>query len=322
MELPANGPKPPKTWIALAVAIIVLVWAVNFLAAKIGDRYLPPLTLASIRISVAALALLPFLFRRSTFPPGKAITARDLWTFTYLGFFSVCVNQICFTVGLRYTSVGHAAVIVGMGPVYTLILAVLLRMERATLRKVCGITVAFAGVSILGASGGISLYSPSLLGDMITFAGSLGFATYVVLGKRVAAKYDALTMTAFNHIAGALLILPLTIRQVRALGPIANWHNIAWQGWAAALFMAIFSSALAYVLYFWALRYVEATQLSAFTYALPVVAILLGVIWLGERSSWGQGLGGALALVGVYWVESDRKAQRVGVPPTNEMASR
>jgi drug/metabolite transporter (DMT)-like permease len=81
--------------------------------------------------------------------------------------------------------------------------------------------------------------------------------------------------------------------------------------------MALFSSALAYVLYFWALRYLEATQLAAFTYALPVVAILLGVVFLGERTSWSQALGGALALAGVYWVESGRKSvtqkvQRVG----------
>lgn len=296
---------------AAAVAAIILIWAVNFIVAKIGDRYLPPLTLASVRVTVATLALLPILLlpRPSVPAARREFTLRDLWTFTYLGFFGVCVNQICFTVGLRYTPVGHAAVIVGMGPVYTLILAVLLRMERATLHKVTGIAVAFAGMIVLAASGGVSLRSPSLVGDLITFAGSVGFATYVVLGKRVAAKYSALTMTAFNHLAGAVLILPLTIHQLRALGPVANWRSIAWQGWAAALFMALFSSALAYILYFWALRYLEATQLAAFTYALPVVAILLGVLWLGERSSWTQAFGGALALAGVYWVESGRKSE-------------
>jgi drug/metabolite transporter (DMT)-like permease len=303
---PAHA-RPPKVLLTTAVLSIVLIWAINFLAAKIGDRYLPPLTLASFRITIATLALLPFLFhpRRRSWPGG--MTLRDLWTFTYLGFFGVCVNQIGFTVGLRYTPVGHAAIIVGMGPVYTLILAVLLGMERATLRKVTGIAIAFLGMAILGASSGISSSSPFLLGDIITFAGSAGFATYVVLGKRVAAKYDALTMTAFNHLAGALLLLPLTIRQMRSLGPFVRWREIAWQGWAAALFMAIFSSALAYILYFWALRYLEATQLSVFTYALPVVAIALGVIFLGEKTSWSQALGGALALAGVYWVESGRK---------------
>jgi drug/metabolite transporter (DMT)-like permease len=286
----------------------VLIWAVNFIAAKIGVRYLPPLTLASLRVTLASLVLLPVLVHSRRGAPAP-ITAHDLWVFTYLGFFGVCVNQICFTVGLRYTSVGHAAVIVGMGPVYTLVLAVALRMERATVRKVIGIAVAFIGVTILGVSNGISIHSASMLGDLIAFLGSVGFSTYVVLGKRVARRYDTLTMTAFNHLAGALLILPLTIYQVRGLGPMGSWRRISWQGWAAVLFMALFSSALAYLLYFWALGYLEATELSAFTYALPVVAILLGVVWLGERTSWVQAFGGALALAGVYGVESGRKLQ-------------
>ena len=70
--------------------------------------------------------------------------------------------------------------------------------------------------------------------------------------------------------------------------------------------MAIFSSAVAYVFYFWLLRYLEASQLSAFTYLLPVVATILGIVWLGERGSWSQVLGGVLALGGVYWIESGR----------------
>jgi drug/metabolite transporter (DMT)-like permease len=137
--------------------------------------------------------------------------------------------------------------------------------------------------------------------------GSLGFATYAVLGKRVAGKYDALTMAAFNHFAGAIIILPVALHQARALGPFPRWRAIPWQGWAAVLYMAVFSSAMAYLLYFWLLRYLEASQLSAFTYLLPVLAVILGILWLGERGSAMQIVGGVLALAGVYWVESGRE---------------
>ena len=74
--------------------------------------------------------------------------------------------------------------------------------------------------------------------------------------------------------------------------------------------MAVFSSAMAYLLYFWLLRYLEVSQLSAFTYLLPVLAVILGIVWLGERGSGLQIVGGVLALAGVYWVESGRE------PPT------
>jgi hypothetical protein len=104
--------------------------------------------------------------------------------------------------------VGHSAVIVGMRPIYTLILAVLSRLERATWHKAAGMAIAFTGIAVLASEHGISTHSPSLLGDAITMTGSVGFATYAVLGKRVVREYDALTMTAYNHFAGALLVLP------------------------------------------------------------------------------------------------------------------
>jgi drug/metabolite transporter (DMT)-like permease len=247
-----------------------------------------------------------FADARRSISPG--ITLRDLWTFAYLGFFGVVVNQMCFTMGLRYTSVSHAAVIVGMGPIYTLILAVLFRLERATWHKVVGMTIALVGVAVLASENGMSARSPSLLGDAITMTGSIGFATYAVLGKRVAGRYDALTMVAFNHFAGAIIILPVALRQARQLGPFYRWRAIPWPAWAAVLFMAVCSSALAYLLYFWLLRYLEASQLSAFTYLLPVLAVILGILLLGERGSLLQIVGGTLALAGVYWVESGRES--------------
>jgi drug/metabolite transporter (DMT)-like permease len=298
-----------------SIGLVVVVWAVNFIAAKIGLRYLPPVTMASFRVAIAGLSMAPAYLFCSRLPAfadtrrarEQGFTRRDLWTFFYLGFFGVVVNQMCFTMGLRYTSVGHAAVIVGMGPIYTLVLAVLFRLERATWHKVVGMAIAFAGVAVLASENGISPRSPSLLGDAITMTGSIGFATYAVLGKRVAGRYDGLTMAAFNHFAGAIIVLPVTLHQARLLGGLARWRAVPWQGWAALLYMGLCSSALAYIFYFWLLRYLEASQLAAFTYLLPVLAVILGIVLLGERGSVLQIVGGGLALGGVYWVESGRE---------------
>ena len=322
----ASGRAPSRLARAAAVGLVVVIWAVNFIAAKIGLRYLPPITMASFRVTLAGLAMIPAYFLCSRLPafrdaqranparqvhadqPDRArgFTLRDGWTFVYLGFFGVVVNQMCFTMGLRYTSVSHAAVIVGMGPLYTLVLAVLFRLERATSHKIIGMLLALAGVAILASEHGISAHSPSLLGDAITMTGSLGFATYAVLGKRVARQYDGLTMTAFNHFAGALIVFPVAVHQARQLGPISRWREIPWPAWVAVLYMALLSSALAYVFYFWLLRYLEASQLAAFTYLLPVLATVLGIALLGEHGSAMQVVGGVLALAGVYWVESSR----------------
>lgn len=315
MRVEASSRRAPgRAALAGSIAIVILIWAVNFIAAKIGLRSLPAATLATFRVVLAGAVMLPSYLLCSRMPSfaeaaesrRRRFTLRDLWTFLYMGFFGVVMNQICFTVGLRYTSVSHAAVIVGMGPIYTLIFAVLLKLETATWRKVIGMLMAFAGIAVLTSENGISPHSPSVLGDAITTTGSVGFAMYVVLGKRLGNRYDPLTMTAFSHFAGALVVLPVAIFRAYMLGPEAQWRAIAWTGWAALLYMAIFSSAVAYVIYFWVLRYLEASQLSAFSYLLPVVATILGILWLGEKGSSNQVLGGVLALGGVYWIESGR----------------
>ena len=322
---------PGRAVIVSSVTAVVLIWAVNFIAAKVGVRYFPALTLAAFRVVLAALVMVPCYLagarragaatadgsteaalrgsgQASPSPTNVQVrfSGRDLWTFAYLGFFSVVMNQVCFTVGLRYTSVSHAAVIVGMGPIYALLLAVLMGLEKATRAKVAGMAVAFAGIAVLASDNLRSAHS-SLTGDAITFCGSMGFALYVVMGKRVAARYDSLTMTAFNHFAGGLLILPIAIRGAWSMGGVEALRRIPWQGWVAVVYMGAFGSALAYLLYFWLLRHFEASQLTAFTYALPVVATLMGILWLGEPASWAQALGGGLALAGLYWVEAGRR---------------
>jgi drug/metabolite transporter (DMT)-like permease len=310
----SSGRAPSPATVAASTGLIVIVWAFNFIAAKIGLLTLPGLAMASFRVLLAGIVMVPTYLlccRLPTFAEAAAIyrggfKIRDIWTFVYLGFLGVCVNQLCFTIGLQFTSVGHAAVIVGLGPFYVFVLAVLFRLETATWRKTTGMLIAITGVAILASESARNARASSLLGDAIVMTGSIGFAMYVVLGKRVACKYDALTMTAFNHFAGGLLVLPVALYMALKMHFAGNLGGQPWQAWAAVVYMAVFGSALAYVFYFWLLRYLEASQLSAFTYLLPVVATMLGILWLGEKGSWGQALGGALALGGVYWIESAR----------------
>lgn len=313
----SRGRAPSRRVIASLISLIVVIWAINFIAAKIGLRSFPALTMASFRVCAAGVVMIPFYLcmrRMKVFAEAAGVrkvgfTRRDAWTFLYLGFFGVSVNQFCFTLGLRYTSVSHSAIIVGMGPIYTLVLAVLLRLERATWHKAVGMAIAFTGIAVLASENGINSHSPSLLGDAITMTGSLGFAVYAVLGKRVSGEYDALTMTAYNHFAGALLLVPLALHQAHAMTIAGKWQSVPWQAWAAVFYMGLFGSAVAYVAYYWLLRYLEASQLSAFTYLLPILASILGILTLGEKGSWTQIFGGGLALAGVYWTESGRVAK-------------
>jgi len=313
---PSDGHRPSRSILVACITLIMAIWAVNYLAVKFALRFFQPLTLASFRVVAASIFMLgiyPIAARLPAFSADlkahkQPRTLRDLFTFAYLGFFCIGLNQMCFTVGLRYTSVAHSSLILGMGPIYALILAVLFRLEKLTLGKALGMAVSFIGVAILASGSALSRHSPTLMGDLITLCGSLAFALYVVLGKRVAGNYDALTMTTWNYLFGGLIILPIAINRAFALGPLVNWQAIPWTAWACLAFTAIFSSTLAYLFYFWLLRYLEASQLSAFSYLLPVSATILGILFLNERGSWSELLGAALALCGLFLTESARSS--------------
>jgi drug/metabolite transporter (DMT)-like permease len=288
---------PSRAVLFSMISLMMLIWGVNFIVAKVALRHLDPVTLASFRVVLSAALILPVYFasprRRGTFSRG------DVWEFVKLGLFGVAINQMCFTIGIHYTTVSHSALIVGMGPIYVLVLAWLMGLESMTWKKILGMTLAFSGVVVLAGEQGFSLEGGSLTGDLITLAGSWGFAFYVVLGKKVAPRFESVEMNTFNYLTGAALILPVAVRQALVL----DWRAVAWQGWAGLLFMAAFASVLAYLIYFWALRHVSASRIAAFSYLLPVLATLLGIVFLGEPVTKHLLVGGGLVMAGVYMAE-------------------
>jgi len=273
-----------------------VLWSFNYLAGKIALRHMDAFTLAAFRIDLALLVILPFyLFRRN----GTALRARDIWTLSYLGLFLV-MNQVFFTIGLAYTTSGHSAMILATGPIIVLLFARALKLEALTTGKILGMAIAFAGVAILATEQGLNLrHSSTLAGDLITLLGTTSFAIYAVLGKKFVRQFDSITMNTFNLLAGALLLLPLTIRQAIHL----NWSSVGWAGWTGLVYMAAVSSVAAYTIFYWVLRYMDASRVAAVNYLQPIGAILVAAAFLGETPTRNLLLGGALILLGVYLAE-------------------
>jgi drug/metabolite transporter (DMT)-like permease len=303
---------------------MVASWSLNFIVGKFGLRHMSALTLAAFRVELAALILLS-LYAMASLRLGKSASApgapaspapsplqdapkfrpaaRDWGTFAKLGFFGVAVNQVCFTAGLAYTSVGHASLIIGMGPVFVLLLARLRNLEVLTARKILGMSAALVGAAVLGAEKGISLHSATLRGDLIMLCGSIGFSVYTVFSKEVAGDYEPIAMNTFNFLLGGLMVLPVAIYEAARVSQGPGWASLTWQGWGAILFMALFSSVISYLIYFWALHFVAASRLAMLSFVQPVLTTLMGVAWLGEHFTRSLLIGGALILFGLYIIE-------------------
>lgn len=293
---PATQRRPSGFLLWTAIITTLLCWAFNYVAAKTALRHIDAVSLAVLRLPLAALLILPFYFLRRDRP---RVHRRDLWTFTYLGFFGGLMNQVCFTIGLSYTTSQRSVIFFALSPILILLLASLMKLEALTPGKILGMVISFGGVLLLEAERGSPVHSPFLKGDLITLASSLSFSIYAVLGKRVAAKYDALSMNTFNLLAAAVIAMPFSIRQAIHL----DWKSVGWAGWAGMFYMAAFSAVLAYTLFYWALRYMEASRVAAVNYFQPVIVLIIAAAFLGERPSRHLLAGGALVLLGVYLAE-------------------
>jgi drug/metabolite transporter (DMT)-like permease len=288
--------RPSKFTLVFWLFMMLVLWSGNYVAGKIALRTLDPVTLTCLRLQLAAFIMLAIYFTRRERQPLKL---SDAWPFLYLGFFGVIVNQGLFTVGLNYTTSNHSAVLIAVGPIIILLLARAMKLEALTAAKVAGMAISFVGVYLLETENGSPAHSPFLMGDIITLGGVVGFSAYAVLGKRVAAQYDAVAMNTFNCVAAALLLLPLTIRQSVHL----DWHSVALSGWLGMIYMALGSSVAAYTIFYWVLRYMTASRVGAVSYFQPIVVILLSMALLGERPSRLLLEGTALVLVGVFLAE-------------------
>ena len=274
------------------IAVMVLLWSGNFIVAKIALREFPPLLLMGVRAIVASLLILPVYLFQAHGPLRKA----DLPRLLGLGMFGVALNQLFFVVGMSRTTVAHSALTLGLTPVLVLLIAGSLRMERITLQKVAGMVTAISGVAILQWT---HTGTPSLLGDFFILLASLTFALFTVMGKRSAMRFDAITVNTAAYVGSAIALLPVTIWQARTT-PLTG---ISWTAWACVFYMAAFASVLCYQIYYYAIRRLTPSRVSAFSYFQPLLASLMAVLWLGESLTVPLVAGSSVIFAGVVLAE-------------------
>ncbi len=277
---------------------MVTLWALNFIIARYAVREIPPVVVASLRAILAGLILLPFWYFRSR-AAGEPTMSRDDWTtLAVLSSLGVSLNQFCFLMGIGSTSTSHAAILIGLTPLFVLSLAVFAGLEKLTPKKIIGMLVALAGVAVLQLARGSS-GNATLLGDLLIVGCSATFAIYTILGKKLTARVSGLTLTTFSYLIGGMLLAPVALWQASAV----DFSNISGAAWSAMAYMTIFPSALCYIIFYYALKHVPASRVSNVGNLQPILATMLGVWLLGDSVTSELLAGGSLVLTGVVLSE-------------------
>jgi drug/metabolite transporter (DMT)-like permease len=224
--------------------------------------------------------------------------ASDVPLLLALGLIGVGINQICFILGLARTSVSHAAIMMGLTPMLVLTLAAFMGQERITGGRAIGMAVALTGVAVLQ-SGSEPGRASTFTGDGFILLAALAFAWFTVRGKADIHRLGSVTVNMFGYVASAIMMIPMTAVFAQSF----QFSQVTWDVWLSLLYMALFPSVACYLIYYYALKHIPASRLSAFSYLQPLLATLIAIPTIGEYPTKTLLTGGALVLAGVLATE-------------------
>ncbi len=271
----------------------MVMWATSFPLIKVGLDFMPPLTFAFIRYSIAAILITAILFRRKGFS-GMASEYRSDWKIlTLAGVFGIAMPNALLNIGLQYTTASLSAIIQASGPVFTLIFAVILLKEFLGLDKMVGSVVAIIGIVLLVSQSGLDISNASFVGNVIILASSMCYAISGVIVKVALRKHHPVDVTGWSLIVGSFLLLWTTPLEIGAT------MNFNWQFAVIVVMLGIFPGCLAFLFYNYVLRTSEVSSLAFFIYLIPVIATLLAILFLGEIITAETVILASIAILGV-----------------------
>lgn len=322
-------PPPPMTRAYLALAAICFIWGTTYSAIKFVIQDFPPYMTVGIRQTSAGLILLILALAsgRLVVPkkrhasgvlgesepndmPANPLNRRYLTRQMVTGLFTITGGNGFITWGLQYVSTGLSAVIGSLTPVVVVLINLMWHGgERINTRMIIGVLLGFAGLGLIFSEGWKDFGNPQYaLGIVGCFASCLTWSLGTVMAKRYNSPGVSPLLNAGLQItAGGLGGFVLSA----FFDPTHTIRHTSL-GWFSMIYLITIGSALAFTLYMFALQHLSATVSSLYTYINPVVAVLLGWLWLGEPLTWWTAAGMLVTMVGVWLVnEGGRRARRM-----------
>ena len=254
-----------------------ILWGGSFFFNQVALGELPPFTVVFGRIFLAALILWGVILLR-----GIAVPRSPVVWLSFLGM-AILNNAIPFSLlawGQTHISSSLAAILNATTPLFGVVVAhVLTNDERATPAKIFGVLAGFGGVAIMIGVDALADIGIDILAQLACLGAATSYAFSSIFGRRFKRLGVTPMLTAAGQVtASSLILLPLMliIDQPWSL-PIPGMHTVL-----SILGIATLSTALAYILFFRILSSAGATNLMLVTFLIPVSAILLGVLFLGE----------------------------------------
>ena len=286
----------------LEVHLILLLGQICFASLPVVGRlamqggHIPPAGIVIVRMIGGAIVFSLIALRRGVLRVERA----DIWKLVGCALLGVAANQELFIQGLARSTATNASVLGATIPVFTVLVAMVMRREPVRARRLVGIGIAFAGAAALVGVDRMSTSPEHVLGSVLILLNSLAYGTFLVVVRSLSAKYDPIGLLAVLFLIGVPMVAPFGIA-AWAEAPSPTAGDVAFLAFLVAV-----PTVGAYALVQNALRRAEATLVAAYIYLQPVFASIGAVLLLHETMTPRMIGCGMIVLSGVWYAARSR----------------
>jgi len=282
----------------LLIILAVVFWGSSFIATKVALKELSPETIISLRLIIAAV----FLFITAILLKKDFSINLKSHSFIFILALIAVFHLMIQVTGLKYTTASNTGWIIGTAPIFMVILAAIFFREKIGMLKIGGIIIAMFGLLLLIGKGNIT--NVDLIknkGDLLVFASAFTWGVYSMVNKKISLSYSPMMTILYLFIMMAVIIIPFNLNTESVNSVV----HLSLNGWISILFLGLFCSGIAYVIWAYSLRDLESAKVGAFLYFEPLVTVFAAWVLLNESITVLMIISGMIITLGVVLVNKE-----------------
>ena len=285
-----------QMWIYIKLLLTAIFWGGTFIAGRVLAAEVGPFSASFLRFAVAAICLVVFAWRSENLLP--PLNGRQITGLVLLAATGVFAYNFLFFTGLQTIEAGRAAVIIACNPVFIALFAAILFGEKLRLPALAGILLSVVGALTVITRGHLDqLWTVGFgRGEALIFGCVACWVAFSLIGKKVLADMTPLVSVLYAVAIGAVALLIPALREEMIL----HLASYSTNSWLAIGFLGFFGTALGFVWYYQGIRAIGPTRAGLFINFVPISAVALAWVLLGEAITPSLFIGAALVIGGVY----------------------
>lgn len=295
-----------RLWpIYLMLATSTAIWGSGFIAGKFAVESFEPTTVAFLRFFGAMILLFPIMWLlEKNRPP---INWKDWGMFALLGLTGIAIYNVCFFLASKHAPVIKSSLFIAANPVLIILLSGFFLKEIITKRHITGMVFALIGVFIIISNGDFRYFFQMGFQpiDFVLLGAVISWALYSVLGKIVLKKFSSIVSTTYAVFFGTLFLFPFALFET-------SWSDVqsaTFNAWISIGHLSVVVTVISFIMYYQGIKQVGAAKASIFINVMPLSAVIMATIMLGETFTFFHGIGAVFVLTGVYIGTKVKKRQ-------------